>query len=121
MLDAQPVTEAGGAASDSQDGSRHPLGHAMLSAFIAIQFALVSGFWYQMVGLGKIDWARFSGYLIAPKAADVTQYLLGYLASSVNGFIFGLVFVYLIRPLIPCRVTGSPTSSPVRPWASSSP
>jgi len=101
MLDAQPVTEVGGTASDSQDGSRQPLGHAMLSAFIAIQFALISGFWYQMIGLGKIDWSRFSGYLIAPKAADVTQYLLGYLASSVNGFIFGLVFVYLIRPLIP--------------------
>jgi len=35
------------------------------------------------------------------KASDTTQYLLGYLASSINGTIFGLVFLYLIRPLIP--------------------
>jgi hypothetical protein len=89
--------------TDSQDGSRYPLPHAMLASFISIQFALISGFWFHMIGLVKIDWPRFNGHLIAPAAPDVIQYLLGYLASSVNGFIFGLVFIYLIRPLIPVR------------------
>jgi hypothetical protein len=103
MTQPQAVLEPGTSpvSGPGPDGSRHALPHAMLSAFIAIQFALISGFWYQMVGLGKIDWARFSGFLIAPNAPDVTQYLLGYLASSINGFIFGLVFAYLIRPVIP--------------------
>jgi hypothetical protein len=87
----------------SQDGSRQPLPHAMLAAFLAIQFALISGFWYRMLNLGQIDWPRFNGHLIAPKASDVTQYLLGYVASSVNGFIFGLIFIFLLRPLIPVR------------------
>jgi hypothetical protein len=90
---------------DSQDGTPRALPHAVLAAFIAIEFALISGFWYGMVDLGKIDWSRFSGYLIAPKAADVTQYLIGYLASSINGTIFGLAFLYLIRPLIPVPST----------------
>jgi hypothetical protein len=58
-----------------------------------------------MVGLGKIDWSRFSGFLIAPKESDITQYLVGYLASSINGTIFGLAFLYLIRPLIPIPST----------------
>ena len=91
-------------AADTQDGTSHPLPHAVLASFFGIQFALISGFWYGMVGLGKIDWSRFSGFLIAPKAGDTTQYLLGYLACSINGTIFGLAFLYLIRPLIPCAV-----------------
>ncbi len=88
-------------AADSQDGTSRPLTHAVLASFFGIQFALISGFWYQMVNLGKIDWARFSGFLIAPKAGDTTQYLLGYLACSINGTILGLAFLYLVRPLIP--------------------
>ena len=90
---------------DTQDGTLRALPHALLASFIAIEFALISGFWYGMIGLGKIDWSRFSGFLIAPKAADVTQYLLGYLASSINGTIFGLAFLYLIRPVIPLPST----------------
>lgn len=94
-------TTATAPAEDSQDGTRHALAHAVLASFVAIEFALISGFWYGMVNLGKIDWSRFSGFLIAPKAGDTTQYLVGYLASSINGTIFGLAFLYLIRPLIP--------------------
>src|SRR3954453_21358015 len=101
MTQAIDGTATADLVQDSQDGSRSPLPHAVLSAFVAIQFALISGFWYGMIGLGKIDWSRFSGFLVAPKASDTTQYLLGYLASSINGTIFGLVFLYLIRPLIP--------------------
>ncbi|MFH0178766.1 hypothetical protein ACIA6D_43710 [Streptomyces cacaoi] len=77
----------------------------MLAAFAAIQFALISGFWYRMIGLEKIDWSRFSGFLIAPQADDVTKYLLGYVASSINGLVFGLAYAYLIRPLIPLPST----------------
>lgn len=87
------------------DGSTSPIGHAMLAAFIAIQFALISGFWYAMIGLDKVDWSRFSGFLIAPEAGDVTRYLLGYAASSINGFIFGLAYAFLIRPLLPLPST----------------
>jgi hypothetical protein len=90
---------------DTQDGTLRALPHALLAAFLAIEFALISGFWYGMIGLGKIDWSRFSGFLIAPKASDITQYLVGYLASSINGTIFGLAFLYLIRPLIPIPST----------------
>lgn len=100
LSDPLPVM-AKAPAADTQDGTSHPLPHAVLASFIGIQFALISGFWYGMIGLGKIDWSRFSGFLIAPKAGDTTQYLLGYLACSINGTIFGLVFLFLIRPLVP--------------------
>jgi hypothetical protein len=105
LTEAKIAAEAEQRVADSQDGSRHALPHALLASFVAIQFALISGFWYQMIGLGQIDWSRFSGHLIAPHAGDVTSYLLGYLASSINGTIFGLAFLYLIRPLLPIPST----------------
>ncbi|MEU1517573.1 hypothetical protein ABZ490_36450 [Streptomyces sp. NPDC005811] len=89
----------------SADGTPRPVAHAMLAAFAASQFALISGFWYGMIGLSKIDWSRFSGHLIAPEASDVTRYLLGYLATSINGFVFGLAYAFLIRPLLPLPST----------------
>jgi hypothetical protein len=100
-----PRSNAGEALLDSPDGTTRPVAHAMLAAFAAIEFALISGFWYRMLGLQPIDWSRFNGYLIAPQAGDVPRYLLGYLACSVNGFIFGLAYAYLIRPLLPLPVT----------------
>jgi hypothetical protein len=90
---------------DSPDGTTRSLPHAMLAAFIAIEFALISGFWYKMIGLQQIDWSRFNGFLIAPQAGDVSKYLLGYLACSVNGFIFGMAYAYLVRPLLPLPTT----------------
>lgn len=90
---------------DTMDGSTRPVAHAMLAAFAAIQFALISGFWYRMIGLEKIDWSRFNGFLIAPQAGDVTKYVLGYVACSINGFIFGLAYAYLVRPLLPLPST----------------
>ncbi|MFE7841917.1 hypothetical protein ACFU53_39440 [Streptomyces sp. NPDC057474] len=94
-----------GIQAGSPDGSTRPVAHAALAAFAAIQFALISGFWYGMIGLDKVDWSRFGGHLIAPEASDVTRYLLGYMASSINGFIFGLAYAFLIRPLLPFSST----------------
>lgn len=100
-----PHASAGAGLADTADGSPRPVAHAMLAAFAAIQFALISGFWYRMIGLEKIDWSRFNGFLIAPQAGDVTKYVLGYAACSINGFIFGLAYAYLVRPLLPLPST----------------
>ncbi|MER5436226.1 hypothetical protein [Streptomyces sp. NPDC002588] len=105
--DPQGAAQAstGAAVPATADGSSRPVAHAMLAAFAAIQFALISGFWYRMIGLQKIDWSRFNGFLIAPQAGDVTKYVLGYVACSINGFIFGLAYAYLVRPLLPLPST----------------
>lgn len=90
---------------DTADGTTRPVAHAMLAAFAAVQFAAISGFWYRMIGLEKIDWSRFNGFLIAPHATDLQKFLLGYGAVSINGFIFALAYAYLVRPLLPLPST----------------
>ncbi len=81
------------------------LATAMIASFVAIEVAMITGAWYGMVGLDKIDWARFNGLLLIPEGSDLAQLTFGWFIVSVNGFIFGLIFVYLIRPVLPFPLT----------------
>jgi hypothetical protein len=96
--------------------STHPLGMAILAGIVATHIATITGFWYHGIGLPDLDWPRFNGYLLVRSgvlaaggkvptdvfaAADTTRLLLGWVAQTLTGVVFTVVYVTAIRPRLP--------------------
>ena len=87
----------------------HRLGYGLLAAFVATHIATVSGFWYKIVGLPVLSWPAFNGILLlghtVTGANGNDQFWAGSIYHFLTGICFGLVFVFLVHPLLPIRNT----------------
>lgn len=96
--------------------STHPLGMAVLAGIVATHIATITGFWYHGIGLPDLDWPRFNGYLLLRSGvlaaggkvpadvfatADTTRLLLGWVAQTLTGVVFAIMYITTIRPKLP--------------------
>jgi hypothetical protein len=74
---------------------------ALVAGFVATHIATVTGYWLSGVGLANLDFSLFNGILLVPKSDPQAQFILGGIFHYMTGISYGLVYVYLIHPLIP--------------------
>jgi hypothetical protein len=89
--------------------ARHRLAFALLAAFVATHIATVSGYWYKIIGIPVLGWPQFNGILLMGHPGSSTdgaeQFWAGTVYHLLTGICFGLIFVFLIHPLLPIRNT----------------
>ena len=93
--------------------SNNKLVAALVAGFVATHMATVTGYWYPMIGFVNgqgfvaLDWPAFNGLLIRPQAPAFggEQFLAGFVFHSLTGICFGLIFAFLIHPLLPWKNT----------------
>ena len=87
--------------------STHRITFALLAAFVATHIATVSGYWYKIIGLPVLGWPQFNGILIlghtGSSADGAQQFWAGGIYHFLTGICMGLIFVFLIHPLLPVR------------------
>ena len=89
--------------------TKRRLAYALLAAFVATHIATVSGYWYKIIGIPTLGWPQFNGILLlvhpcGPQGCGATatqQFWAGTFYHDLTGICFGLIFVFLIHPLIP--------------------
>jgi hypothetical protein len=85
--------------------SKRRLAYALLAAFVATHIATVSGYWYKIIGIPVLGWPQFNGILLmghtGSSANGNEQFWAGTIYHLLTGICFGLIFVFLIHPLIP--------------------
>jgi len=93
--------------------TKRRIAYALLAAFVAEHMATVSGYWYKIIGIPTLGWPQFNGILLlvhpcGPKGCGATatqQFWAGAVFHTMTGICFGLIFVFLIHPLIPIANT----------------
>ncbi|MGZ4337689.1 MAG: hypothetical protein ACXVRA_10280 [Gaiellaceae bacterium] len=89
--------------------SKHRVGYAFLAAAVATHIATVSGYWYKIIGIPVLGWPQFNGILLLGHTGSSTngaqQFWAGSVYHFLTGLCFGLIFVFLVHPLIPIRNT----------------
>jgi hypothetical protein len=89
--------------------SRRRFAYALLAAFVATHMATVSGYWYKIIGIPVLGWPQFNGILLLGHTGSggngTEQFWAGSVYHFLTGICFGLIFVFLIHPLIPIRNT----------------
>jgi hypothetical protein len=85
------------------------LAYALLAAFVATHMATVSGYWYKIIGIPVLGWPQFNGILLlghpGAKATATQEFWAGSVYHFLTGICYGLIFVFLIHPLIPIKNT----------------
>jgi hypothetical protein len=85
------------------------LAYALLAAFVATHMATVSGYWYKIIGIPVLGWPQFNGILLlghpGANATATQQFWAGSVYHFLTGVCYGLIFVFLVHPLIPIRNT----------------
>jgi hypothetical protein len=92
---------------------KHRLAYGLLAAFVATHLATVSGYWYKIIGIPTLGWPQFNGILLlvhpcGPNgcgASATQQFWAGSVYHFLTGICYGLIFVFLIHPLLPIRNT----------------
>jgi hypothetical protein len=97
--------------------SRHRFAFALLAAVVATHMATVSGYWYKIIGISTLGWPQFNGILLlvhpyGPNGAGATatqQFWAGTVYHYGTGICYGLIFAFLIHPIlkIPNTVLGN--------------
>ncbi len=89
--------------------SRQRLVYALLAAFVATHIATVSGYWYKIIGIPVLGWPGFNGILLlghtGTGATGTQQFWAGTVYHYMTGICYGLIFAFLIHPLIPIKNT----------------
>jgi len=89
--------------------SKRRLTFALLAAFVATHMATVSGYWYKIIGIPVLGWPQFNGILLLGHPGSSNngneQFWAGSVYHYLTGICFGLIFVFLVHPLIPIRNT----------------
>jgi hypothetical protein len=71
--------------------------------------ATVSGYWYKIIGIPVLGWPQFNGILLMGHTGSSTngneQFWAGTFYHDLTGICYGLIFAFLIQPLIPIRST----------------
>jgi hypothetical protein len=79
--------------------TKHPIGGALLSGFVATHIATVFGVWFHGIGLPDLDWPYANGFVIDPKGSFMNQWLLGEFVHGFDGLVFTLLFALFLFPL----------------------
>jgi len=89
--------------------SKHRIAFALLAAFVATHMATVSGYWYKIIGIDPLGWPQFNGILLlvhrGSGGSGVDQFWAGTVYHYGTGISYGLIFAFLIHPLLPIRNT----------------
>lgn len=89
--------------------STHRLTYALLAAFVATHMATVSGYWYKIIGIPVLGWPQFNGILLMGHTGSSTNGAQQFWAGSVyhygTGICYGLIFAFLIHPMLPGKNT----------------
>jgi hypothetical protein len=89
--------------------STHRLTYALLAAFVATHMATVSGYWYKIIGIPVLGWPQFNGILLMGHTGSSTNGAQQFWAGTVyhygSGLCYGLIFAFLIHPMLPGRNT----------------
>lgn len=91
--------------------SKHRIAFALLAAFVATHIATVSGYWYKIIGIPTLGWPQFNGILLfghpTPEAgvSATQQFWAGSVYHLGTGICYGVLFVFLIHPLLPIANT----------------
>jgi len=93
--------------------SRQRIAYGLLAAFVATHMATVSGYWYKIIGIPTLGWPQFNGILLLVHpcgpdgcgASATQQFWAGSVYHFLTGICFGLIYVFLIHPLLPVRST----------------
>jgi hypothetical protein len=87
--------------------SRHRLAYALLASFVATHMATVSGYWYKIIGIPVLGWPQFNGILLLGHTGSSTdgaqQFWAGTVYHYMTGICYGLIFAFLIHPVLPGR------------------
>jgi hypothetical protein len=83
--------------------TRHPVGGALLAGAVATHMATMFGIWFHGIGLPDLNWPAVNGAVIFPKADGVAQYWAGFVAHSLDGLVFALLYALLVHPQLPFR------------------
>lgn len=81
--------------------SEHRMAYALLAAFVSTHIATVTGFWYRIIDLPNLNWPAFNGLLLLGDSSANVQFLSGSVYHYLTGICYGIIFVYLIHPLLP--------------------
>lgn len=87
--------------------TKHPIGGALISGFVATHIATVLGVWFHGIGLPDLDWPQANGFVIDPKGSFLAQWLLGEFVHGFDGLVFTLIFALFIFPLFKWRNSSS--------------
>jgi hypothetical protein len=79
--------------------TRHPIGGALISGFVATHIATVLGVWFHGIGLPDLNWPLANGAVVDPKGSFMNQWLLGEFIHGFDGLVFTLMFALFIFPL----------------------
>lgn len=93
--------------------SNNQLVAGLVAGFVATHVATITGFWYEMINFPIMDWSRWNGtYLVGygnPSAvgfatdiaSDFEVFISGYFLHTFTGLALSLLFVFMLRPMIP--------------------
>ena len=85
------------------------LTYGLLAAVVATHMATVSGYWYKIIGIPVLGWPGFNGILLlghtGTGATGTQQFWAGTVYHYGTGICYGLIFVFLVHPLLPFRNT----------------
>lgn len=85
--------------------TRNPLGGALISGFVAGQFATVFGIWFHGIGLPDLDWPVANGMVVDAKASIPVQFAIGEFIHGIDCIVFALIFALFVFPVLGRRVT----------------
>lgn len=85
--------------------ARHRLLGALVAAVVATHMATIVGYFLPGIGLPKLDWNSVNGFVYAPGASPMGQFVTGGFFHYVDGFVFTILFAIAVHPLLPWRNT----------------
>jgi hypothetical protein len=85
--------------------TRHPIGGALISGFVATHIATIFGIWFHGIGLPDLNWPVTNGAVILPKGATQTKFAIGEFIHGFDGLVFTLIFAIFLFPILGRAVT----------------
>ena len=74
-----------------------------IAGLIAVQLATIVGYFLRGIGLPQVPWPLFNGALFAPTGefGSPASFFVGQSIHMVDGVVFAILFVVLVRSKIP--------------------
>ena len=79
--------------------TKHPVGGALISGFVATHIATVFGLWFHGIGLPNLNWPVANGAVVDPTGSIPVQFALGEFIHGIDGLVFTLIFALFLFPL----------------------
>ncbi|MCK2244620.1 MULTISPECIES: hypothetical protein [unclassified Crossiella] len=85
--------------------TRHRVAAALLAGLVATHVATIIGYWFQGVGLSRLDWNSANGFVYTPFGSAIEKFVIGGVFHYLDGIVFAVVFACALHPLLPWRNT----------------